>query len=112
VRVRSPDGAHFDASLNLSTSGAGGLLLTLPLCAVLASSPQPGIALGTCGLTEKPNGIGTCQLCSALITSANIASASLGVVFGIAAIQNANYTISNNVGTFNASASVLASTTL
>jgi hypothetical protein len=78
-----------------------GLLLTLTLCAVLASSPQPGIALGTCGPTEKPNGIGTCQLCSGLITSAKIASASLGVVFGIAGIQNANYTISNNVGTFN-----------
>jgi hypothetical protein len=79
---------------------------------VLASSAQPGIVLGTCGPTEEPNGIGTCQLCSALITSANTASASLGVVFGIAAVQNANYTISNNVGTLNASVSVLASTTL
>lgn len=84
-----------------------GLLFTLALSAVLACSAQPGVARGTCGPTETDVS-GVCQPCPPLFTPASITSANLGVVFRFAGIQNANYTVSNNVGTFNIAGTNLA----
>jgi hypothetical protein len=69
--------------------------------AFLACDVRPSVALGTCGPTEKPNGIGICQPCDGIFTSGSITSAGLGLVFGFAGIAGASYTVSNNVGTFN-----------
>jgi hypothetical protein len=85
-----------------------GFISTLVLCTLLASGSEPSLAVNPCGPTERPNAIGTCETCSGLITSASISPASLGVVFGFAGIQNASYTISNNVGTFNIAGTSLA----
>jgi hypothetical protein len=77
-----------------------GVLFTILLAGVLTSNPQPGSALGTCSPTEKPNGIGVCQTCPAIITSASIASTDLNQLFSLLDVQNtAYYTITNNVGT-------------
>src|SRR5258708_22416422 len=78
-----------------------GLLFTLALSAALACSAEPGVALGTCGLTKRPNSLGVCQSCSDIITPASVTSDKVSLVFSFAGIQNANYTVSNNVGTFN-----------
>lgn len=85
-----------------------GFISTLALGALLAWGREPSLAVNPCGPTEQPNGIGTCQTCSGIITPASISPANLGVIFGFAGIQNANYTISNNVGTFNIAATNLA----
>jgi hypothetical protein len=84
------------------------LLLILVFSAVLCRSAQPSVALGTCGATEVPDINGKCQTCPPRQTSASISKDNLSAVFEFAGIQNANFTVSNNLGTFNIAGTNLA----
>jgi hypothetical protein len=86
-----------------------GLIFCLALLAVLACGARPGNALGTCGPTQRPDALsGGCRTCNNITTSASIASDKLSLVFGLAGVQNASFTVSNNVGTFNTAGTNLA----
>jgi hypothetical protein len=75
-----------------------GLPFTLALAVAFAST-EPGTALDKCGPTQR-HGFGGCQTCPSIITSASLSAAELSLIFSIAGVQNAKYTVSNNVGTF------------
>jgi hypothetical protein len=86
-----------------------GLLFSLALSAVLAYGARSAVALGTCGPTERPDALsGGCRTCNDITTPASITSDKLSIVFDLARVQNASFTVSNNVGTFNTAGTNLA----
>jgi len=86
-----------------------GLLFSLALSAILACGARPAVALGTCGPTQRPDALsGGCRTCNDITTLASITSDKLSFVFDLARVQNASFTVSDNVGTFNTAGTNLA----
>src|SRR5271170_1506569 len=86
-----------------------GLPFCIALSAVLACGTRPGDALGTCGPTQRPDAlIGGCRTCNDITTPASIRSDELTLIFDAAQVQNARFTVSNNVGTFHTEGTNLA----
>jgi hypothetical protein len=85
-----------------------GTRLAVALCAVVGGGTLPGVALLSCGPTQRPNGIGQCHTCDDIVTKGSLGADKLSAIFNFAGIQQANYKIVNNVGTFSIAGTNLA----
>jgi hypothetical protein len=77
------------------------LFFAVALCGVLAFGTRSGTALGTCGADARPSALGGCRPCDDIKTPASITSSNVSLVLSAAGVQNASFTVSNDLGTFN-----------